>query len=385
MHVGIAVSAESVAIIPQHVGHMFVNIMWHMLAIINLSNEVVDHAEYDLQAILKDAQVIWRLCYGRVRRHTRPRNDRGICRPLNKKLTLRNWRSGLRCTLNNAIETWDAGDLLHLHCKAKRRAKAAWTARMDGELQFQDDKRTEAWLHSISEGTMLPGEVSQADQELADARLLHLGALRRKRRRQASKKFAALSPALTLQALINTKLFIEPELAWPFQQGPYTVATARGCIVVHDLVGAEAFLVNDLSKLHLRTAWAVALQGGVVLDAHFLHEGVGSACAYKSALATPRSYWCSERFKREHQDVYDLLARVSAHKHRWKELTMVSFATAVEADAAKPKRLQRPLQRVAIVAMGEVEQLGMHNAFDAHSFITKFSSMFRLASGTCGL
>ena len=64
---------------------------------------------------------------------------------------------------------------------------------------------------------------------------------------------------------------------------------------------------------------------------------------------------------------------------------MVSFATAVEADAAKPKRLQRPLQRVAIVAMGEVEQLGMHNAFDAHSFITKFSSMFRLASGTCGL
>ena len=53
MHVGIAVSAESVAIIPQHVGHMFVNIMWHMLAIINLSNEVVDHAEYDLQAILK--------------------------------------------------------------------------------------------------------------------------------------------------------------------------------------------------------------------------------------------------------------------------------------------------------------------------------------------
>ena len=265
----------------------------------------------------------------------------------------------------------------------------AWDDAKDKELQFQELKRVEAHLHSIQEGTMLASEYTVDDAATAELRKDHIVALRMQREKAAQKKSRNLKAAIKPDILSGCTLFVDALL--PRRLDPQRLAAMRGCDIVRVRTSAECFLVTSPCDLVPETRWAVSLNGGLVIDAHFLQGGHGSAIVYQPAIesggtrANPRRFWCSEKFKREKRSLYDILVASSlTDASVWREIGRVAWAAEVEKDQRRPPRQRRPMCTVAIVNdAAQASQLGMPNVFEPDAFISKFSKIRRGAAGVC--
>ena len=81
-------------------------------------------------------------------------------------------------------------NLGNLQSCAAERARNTLTKHLEDELDRQSLMRTQAYLHSLTEGTLLPHEVNAESKAAAQLKINHMAGLRHKRLRQASQKDA---------------------------------------------------------------------------------------------------------------------------------------------------------------------------------------------------
>ena len=347
--------------------------------------EMLEHIGMD--AGIEMARRIWRIFYGKARLHIESRGDAGKKRKERSGCTLLAWKRNLRKAITGGSATWNAGGAHAAHQRAAHEAEACWTEAHDKELAFQMGKRTEEFLHSMAERTLLPSEVTAADEALSQARLTRLLELRRSRKQVAAGKAKRLQPSVGPSIMVNSRVYIEDDLACGSLDNPAQMVALRGCTLVQNRHAAQVFVVNQPATLRSCTEWSVLLNGGLVIDLAWLRNGKGSAIAYQSAVAIKRGVWCSTRFKNQHANEYAVLANsIGRTNSRWLELNDAAFADAVAKDAARPARQRRIMDHVGLVADNpQAVQLGLSNVFAPAEFIIKFRRVSRCTMGACGL
>lgn len=339
-----------------------------------------------MDAAIEMARRIWRIFYGKARLHLKPRRDVGKKRGERATCTLAAWKGNLRNALTDASASWDAGGAHAAQGRAAREAEQCWTEAHDKELAFQLSKRTEEFLHSMAERTLLPSEVTAADEALSQTRLTHLLELRRARKQAAAGKEKRLQSGQSPSIMVNSHVYIEDDLACGSCDNPAQMVALRGCTLVRNRHEAQVFVVNRPATLSPCTEWTVVLNGGLVIDLAFLRNGAGSAIAYHAAVAVKRAVWCSSRFKHQHAAEYAILANSIGRPHsRWLELDDAAFSNAVAKDAARPARQRRPLDNVGLATHLHAQQLALTNVFAPAEFIIKFRKVSRVTMGACGL
>lgn len=270
-----------------------------------------------------------------------------------------------------------------------------WDEGKDQELVFQTLKRSDAYLFSIQEGTMLPSEYSAADEATAAQRVQQIAKLRSKRTRAALKKASLLKGRILPTILVGSQIYLDvsTDVRTCSAANPNALAAMRGCDVVRARHAAECFLVENPAKLAPETMWSVCLNGGLVVDVEFLQHGNGSAVTYMPAIqsggthARPRIFWCSDKFKGNHASLYAILVASSVRAESvWREVGRAAWCTEVEKDQKRPQRQRRGLNAIAIVNDDrQANKLGLPNVFHPGTFIEKFRQVTRGSAGICGL
>ena len=157
---------------------------------------VSDHIETDMDKRTRSARAIWAEFYGKPRFHKKVRKDKGIKRGPTSIHTLSAWKHRLKSSFARVAKTHAGGSAEAAHKRAIKGISHVWDQKTARELEFQERKSLNAFLHSVSEGTMLATEHTMHDRQSAEVRLGHLRTLRAGRERQASKRKAQLVDAV---------------------------------------------------------------------------------------------------------------------------------------------------------------------------------------------
>ena len=321
--------------------------------------------------VLEIAQGLWPLFYGNPRHRIKSRSDKGSKRGAVLGTLAEFTRVG-RAALGDAVAGVVTDSMSNVQRRAASQTGATWTDAMTHEVEFQHIKRKDHFLNSLTDGTLLPSEVKPCDIDDGQVRLAHLMKKRTERAKAAAKKRCRLLPKCdrsTLKLAIGTRLYIRLDAATIAKTtpSPYILAQQRAMPTVSQPLDAKAFVVASPANPGLDIAWTTALNGGTIVDLpFFMSNGErGSSLRFMSALTTggtrarPRTIWCSPKFRRQQLVLYNILrASVAKPYSMWRETTdMPTFAAEVSKYMDLPKKQQRPLQAIALIAEGE-ELLG---------------------------
>ena len=218
--------------------------------------------EVAAKELIRVAQQIWEEYFDPPRVQSRRRVHRG--RP--QGLKPGGFAAMLRCRRREAQAAIEQGpsnseSIDATAAKAKRKAGAAFTERMEKELSFNRKKRRHHFLDSLNSGHLLEDEYGPRDEEEAQA---HRG-MQEKAQETTTKKHARLQGKMPC----SRKRSFEGLPFW------LDAGVPRRCALRHHLLqkekalvvaplDAEVFVVADPTKAPQRVVWITALRGGVV-------------------------------------------------------------------------------------------------------------------------
>ncbi|CAE7657751.1 unnamed protein product [Symbiodinium sp. CCMP2592] len=316
------------------------------------------------ETVCELASEIWKLTSGPPRASAKDRIDAGVPR---KKPQDRQRRK-------RAAETdiVDLDSALRLAESVTEEAVVA-QPKVLKELRFLEDKSFRNDVLAFLDNALLESEVPAGLEEVARAWASHeeaLSAGHRRRAAQISKIMRPEGPEL------SRGIYLEKQ-EWA------RLPCSRGLNFEARLEDAQVFVVTDAAAPGQKIKWTVALQGGSVVDLHYLRTGgtAGVSFTYAAAVRTKRFVLLSEEFVQHHPGVADIIVTAMGKSHsQWRILdTWEEFAERAERQSCAEGKLV-----VALALPQTVQQMDMKNIFTKASFF-EFITKTRVACSQFGL
>jgi hypothetical protein len=308
--------------------------------------------EYDDDAIIKNAQLLYPIKFGMRRAGCMDRADRGSKRPL-RSGTLKSWQRVQKARLRDMIESSSAS-VGKTHPDLKQHAKdlgiAAWNDDLQAEADLQHARQRQKQLDHILECTALPDETTPLllqdaiafEQRGMKTACAHLRAHDRRQQQMAKA---------TYQSFDGVRIFL-------------TGAVAGGCSLqgsgatnVKKILHANIVVVSNPSAPSTKCLLSALLSGQRLATQKYVNSNgtSGASILYHAVLASPRSLWMSPAFIAAHAQAFKLISAALLLPHaKWTLLdTRAAFVEKTLGYVSGPARKQRPLQCIALVSSHE--------------------------------
>ena len=197
-----------------------------------------------------------------------------------------------------------------------------WTADHAKEKAFQNDKRMDRFMQAIDEEYTVGAENSAGTKEALKlwkdykAKKIvsyHADKIRAEKRDR--------SPTLDFKSMSN--VFVDRSVDFQGDDVKFTQALRRHSMKrTYNRLFADTFVVPNVTQLGQRIQWCTMLVGSCVCDLKCLISGgkTGSSVAFKAAVSSRRSVWCSDSFKEAHHEIHAILCHAVGLPHsnwRW--------------------------------------------------------------------
>ena len=204
-------------------------------------------------------------------------------------------------------------------------------------------------MEAIIENTCLPQECSDADRAEAEV-LRHVIDVRIADAKRSKARREARQAPRTAMSMIGASIFISPDV----DRSNLSLNQAHE---TQSLSNASFIVVPDPNSPNPCTQIAAQLQGAWLCTADFVQSsGVdGLGFNYKRQVSVPRQIWISASFKRFCPRLFGIIGHCTLLPcSRWKLIcSRRKLLELTLADLEKPKRSQRPFDRIAIVTGAE--------------------------------
>lgn len=188
------------------------------------------------------------------------------------------------------------------------------------EIEFATSKRRAEFLKGISEGTILPHERTDADEQAAAA-LQHKKETARQERKQVAAKRAAKLRSKIVDA--RGKLCYFDETAQGGGKPPQWCLQAAGISETPALEQCEVVVTRWPGKHSLRAQWHAILTGALILSPLYLASaGEQGAClSFQAAVRSKRFLWVSDDWESTHPNLMKVLeAACERQGSQWERL-----------------------------------------------------------------
>lgn len=204
--------------------------------------------------------------------------------------------------------------------EAQHVGENGWHEAQEKERRFQEAKRLTRYMEAMDQGYTLPREeTSGAREALRIWRDFEHRQAQKYARERANR--AAENVRVPVDLTVG-KVFVSPghDIGDPtaFRQALVKFKMQR----VYDRLDAKVFVVPDVTQPGQRIHWIAMLSGGLVCTSRYLASGghAGGSIAFKAAVRSKRSVWCSDAFVAAHGEIHRILtscARSPISRWRW--------------------------------------------------------------------
>ena len=301
---------------------------------------------------VRQAQVEWAEVYNNTRKSIQERIDNGLKRPQLQGSEKR-WVHERRKSVQKALKDPKGKKKnTHINRKASRMAPRFWSQSHSKEMEFQREKRATNFIAGVASGNVLDAEVSQtmahACVEIAQREV----AKRRAYVTQKNNKRKAT--ALSTSQHIKSKILYLVDAAMGMSvEKFYAMMKNNGLRKSTNPLAADIFVANNLNRVPTLVSWIAVLAGGRICHMDFVVSGgkSGASVAFRPALRTRRTVWCSPRFREQHMALFDALRELL--RKPYNSWTYMADKTDFLAVAAKKIRAKKPTEVMALVTEWE--------------------------------
>ena len=368
-----------------------------------------DHTESDEDVVIEFARLFWGGLYSGHRVRPRPNRNKGVKKALSQKPT--RTLIGIAQERDRAVADASANSrfigMQNIMKASLEASKDVWEDCMTEEINFNQDKKLDQKLTNLSRGQLVDSDVGVWDRDLAERRRQHKIELKRQRMNAADKRRIKLHKCCPedLSFAPGTKVFLtETAVEWGVQPSPEHHLRIQHFVQVGSALEAELVVARSPGNLPTPILWECFLSGAMVLNhvallgphATSVRSKQGPTyCTITPAVATggvgtKRAVWLSKRFCDEHPGLCASFRNaVKLSISTWKEVTKPQFLTLVHKNSLLPKRQQRDLQQIAVLAESQLGDISStdNNLFTPTTLMSKFMAFDPRGSrsGACGI
>lgn len=282
----------------------------------------------EVDDLARGAQEVWRKCFGNARKSAKVdsfRLDKGLKRKGEGKDSEASLLKKRRAEVA-AIAT-DASSK-EIMAAATRQGRSQWNASLAKEQRFVGDKLLKEKIEACMDGVLLPKEES-AGLKAVCVDWAQLQAATDKQRQQKSSLAQSRVQRRKEFVVSEHRFFLEAH-AIPELQAAVRKLRLR---VVGSRTEATVFVAADAAKPGQRSKWAVAVNGGLVVDPAFVSSAGahGVSFAYQAAVGTSRKIWASDAFTQSHSEIWDIVSAGAAlPQSKWRLLSQLEWVHAAQ-------------------------------------------------------